>query len=162
MASNSHTKEDPERRQELAQIHSRYVKQQIAILSGLREHFGSGVMEVVERAHAEHALRPYLTIAHEKNMGAIDDLIGLVWEPLRAHGYEFEVERSERGVQIKCTACPLAALYRQTGGAEWGYRLYCAIDGLLVEQFNGRIGFRRTRTLMEGDECCDHFYYNKE
>lgn len=158
---NNDTKEDLARKRELAEVHRRYVKQQIAILDGLREHFGPGVMAVVERAHAGHALQPYLMTAREKGMSTIGDFINLVWEPLRVHGYEFTVERSERCVQVTCTVCPLAALYRQMGGAEWGYRLYCAIDGLLVERFNGGIGFRRTKTLMEGNDCCDHSYYDK-
>jgi hypothetical protein len=143
-------------------VHRQYVKQQIVTLNALARHFGPGVADVVEQTHAEEALQPYLVTARKENMSTIDDLVGLVWEPLRAHGYEFTVERSERGTRITCTACPLAGLYRQMGGPEWGYRLYCAMDSRLVEQFNTRIGFVRTKTLMEGEDCCDHFYYLKE
>jgi hypothetical protein len=41
---------------------------------------------------------------------------------------------------------------------EWGYALHCAQDPHIIAGFNPAIGFRQTRWLMRGDDCCDHFY----
>ncbi|MFC2012727.1 L-2-amino-thiazoline-4-carboxylic acid hydrolase [Chloroflexota bacterium] len=31
----------------------------------------------------------------------------------------------------------------------------------MASAFNPDIGFQRTKTLMRGDDCCDHIYYLK-
>ena len=134
-----------------------YVKQQLTLFEALRDKFGSDVAQVVEQSNSASVCQAYL--AGATGEGTIEALINLVWEPLRSQGFEFTVTPSEKGVQIQCTACPWARLYRNLGGAEWGYRLYCAVDEPLVEGFNPNIGFKRTKTLMEGDDCCDHLYY---
>ncbi|PKO14597.1 MAG: hypothetical protein CVU39_14060 [Chloroflexi bacterium HGW-Chloroflexi-10] len=144
----------------LRDVHVMYVKQQLTLLSALQNKFGPEVAQVVEQENCALVCRTYL--AGSTGTGSIEALINLLWEPLRTKGYEFSVTHSEDGVQMKCTACPWARLYRNLGGADWGYRLYCAVDEDLVKGFNSQIGFKRTKTLMEGDEYCDHFYYMKE
>lgn len=144
--------------QALKNVHLMYVKQQILLLNALKEKFGPDVVRVVEQVQGEEARKHYAHIASETGQKSIDDLINVLWQPLRQQRYEFTIERSENGVQIMCTACPLANLYRFLGGAEWGYHLYCVTDAYLVEGFNPNIGFTRTKTLMEGHECCNHFY----
>ena len=41
------------------------------------------------------------------------------------------------------------------------YQHTCSVDECIATTFNPQIGFRRTKTLMQGDEYCDHFYYMK-
>jgi len=143
----------------LREVHGMYVRQQLALLNALQERFGAEVAQVVEQENSAQVCRAFL--AGADGAGSVDDLIARLWEPLRAKGYEFSVTRGDEGVQIHCTACPWARLYRNLGGADWGYRLYCAADEALTAGFNAQIGFQRTKTLMEGHDCCDHFYYMK-
>ena len=144
----------------LREVHGMYVRQQLALLNALQDQFGVEVAQVVEQTNSAQVCRAYL--AGADGAGSIDDLIARLWEPLRAKGYEFSVTRGEGGVQIHCTACPWARLYRHLGGADWGYRLYCAADEALTAGFNAQIGFQRTKTLMEGHDCCDHRYFMKD
>ena len=113
--------------------------------------------QVVEQTNSHRICQSYLAHIPEVQR-SLDDFLMILWEPLRQHGYEFTVERSGNSVQMKCAACPWATLYKQLGGAKWGYLLYCAADAPLVRQFNPKITFTRAKTLMEGDYCCDHFY----
>jgi len=39
--------------------------------------------------------------------------------------------------------------------------MFCQNDFYIAEGFNSKIGLKRTKTLMEGHDCCDHFYYMK-
>ena len=144
----------------LRDVHVTYVKQQITLLNALQDKFGTEVAQVVQQKNSALVCQAYFAGASDER--SIEALINLLWEPLRTKGYEFSVTQSEAGVQMKCTACPWARLYRNLGGADWGHRLYCAVDEDLVGGFNPQIGFTRTKTLMEGDEYCDHFYYMKE
>ena len=41
---------------------------------------------------------------------SLDDLVRLLWEPLPAQGFEFEMERVPDGLRIRCTRCPIADL----------------------------------------------------
>ena len=146
--------------QAMREVHVTYVKQQILLLNALKNKFGSAVVDVVQQANSQAICHTYL--AQATSDGTIDDLINVLWEPLRSKGYEFTIEQTDEGVQMECTACPWAMLYKNLGGAEWGYQLYCAADESLVESFNPTIGFKRTKTLMEGHDCCDHFYFIKD
>ncbi len=142
--------------QAIKAVHVMYAAQQIAILNAMKERFGSEVSEVAAQANARHLCQPYLTQFGEKR--TLDELIRILWQPLRQRGYTFSIEQSATEVRVTCSACPFAALYRQLGGAEWGFHLYCAADAYFVEQFNPAIIFTRTKTLMEGHECCNHCY----
>ncbi len=67
-------------------------------------------------------------------------------------------ERTSEGIQLHCTRCPIHELARELDALEWGYALHCAQDPHIIAGFNPAIGFRQTRWLMRGDDCCDHFY----
>jgi len=137
-------------------VHVMYASQQVAILNAMTERFGSDVAQVAAHASAKHLCQPYLAQFGEKR--TLDELIRILWQPLRERGYVFEIEHTADSAQITCTACPFATLHRQLGGAEWGFHLYCAADAYFVEQFNPAITFTRTKTLMEGDDYCNHYY----
>jgi len=55
------------------------------------------------------------------------------------------------------TGCMHARIFRELGEPDLGF-LFCAGDGPSVRAYNPKLGFKRTRTLMEGDELCDHIY----
>ena len=75
---------------------------------------------------------------------------------------ETEME-SETGMQNIVTKCPIYDTAKRLGLTEEIYYLCCASDPFMAEGFNPNIGFKRTKTLMEGDECCNNFlYYKKE
>ena len=56
------------------------------------------------------------------------------------------------------TECMHAEVYRELGEPELGY-VICAGDEPWVRSYNPRLGFKRTKTLMEGEEMCDHIFY---
>ncbi len=47
---------------------------------------------------------------------------------------------------------------RACGSGEIFYHLVCINDPVSIRGFNPRIGFRRTSTLAEGMDRCDHTY----
>jgi predicted ArsR family transcriptional regulator len=134
----------------------------LARLNVLQERFGTKVIEVIEMVVAENIRREWAEIARKKNSHTIDDLIRLLWEPLREQGFEFSMEKQDNGVQMRCTRCPHVDLGKELDETKWLYHLVCQGDPYIVEGFNPNMGFRRTKTLMEGHECCDHFYFMKD
>ncbi len=151
-----------EMKQALKAVHGMYVKQQISLLNALKAKYGPGVVNVVQDTNTREVCQVYRAMAEQSGRNSIDDLVAVLWEPLRSKGYVFTAEKTEDGVQICCTACPFASLYRAMGGEEWGYALFCAADEELTRAFNEKIGFKRSKTLMQGDDCCDHQYSLRE
>ncbi len=88
----------------------------------------------------------------------IDDFIHALWDPLPAQGFEFTVEKDAGSARFRVTRCPVRDLAQRTGLHEWCHALACATDFVSTPAFSDRIEFSRTRTLMQGDDCCDHTY----
>jgi hypothetical protein len=66
------------------------------------------------------------------------------------------VEDTPQAVEVKVTECLWAKTFREMGAAEMGYRLICYRDYGDCLGFNPRITLTRTKTLMQGDDCCNH------
>jgi hypothetical protein len=64
-------------------------------------------------------------------------------------------ERTEIGYHYK--RCLYAEILRELGEPELGL-VICSRDEPWVQSFNPRLAFRRTKTLMEGDDVCDHIF----
>ena len=77
-------------------------------------------------------------------------------------GLEYTSKKEGNGIRMNCTKCPFADPYIKVHGEDWGFIFHCGNDEPLTRGFNEKIGFERTKTIMEGDEVCDHYYFYKE
>lgn len=70
--------------------------------------------------------------------------------------YEMEVlELTDRKYFFNMKRCRYAEMYKELGLADLGFVLSCNRDFELVKGFNPRMKLIRTKTLMEGHDCCD-------
>lgn len=137
--------------------------EKVQMLKKLQEKYGDKVIATAVGALEDSVREEWQTIGELHGKNDIEELVHVVWEHFaKSGGFEFELEQMEAGVQVHCTKCPLADMALAIGEAEWGYRLYCATDPIMVEAFNPQIGMTRTKTLMQGHDCCNHFYYYKQ
>ena len=130
----------------------------IDLLDRMKKRFGQDAVVVVDEMVADRTLEQWTEIARAEKSHTASDLVRLLWKPLATRGFEFDVEEIDEGIQIRCTKCALYDLAQEIDGTEWMFHLNCGTDPHIVEGFNPSIGFRRTKTLMQGDDCCDHFY----
>ena len=133
-----------------------------ALLEEWEEEFGPEMHDIVGELIAEKTCKTWASIAEEEENNTIEDLIRILWGALREAGWEFSVEKTKEGVQILCTKCPIASMYKKIGKEEYGLLFHCITDPYIVKGFNPEIEFRRTKTLMGGDDCCDHYYSMKK
>ena len=138
-----------------------YLIKTIDLLNRMKATFGPDVAKVVDQMVADRTLKQWSEIAQSETSHTIEDLVRLLWEPLRTRGFEYTIEKKEAGVQIYCTKCAFVDMAKEIGGTEWMYHLNCGTDPHIVAGFNPQIGFQRTKTLMQGDDCCDHFYHGQ-
>jgi len=132
----------------------------IAALDAAAEQFGrERVFALLARICGDETRTYWAGLVHEEG-SSLDDFMRLLWGPLPEIGFEFSREQLENGVQLCCTTCPQHQLAVDMGGsaADWLYHLVCATDPYAAEAVEPPVRFRRTKTLMQGDDCCDHAY----
>jgi predicted ArsR family transcriptional regulator len=134
----------------------------VVFLERLRSEYGDQIAHITSDLVAKEEHLRWCSARQEVADHSIDGFIHAAWEPLRALGFMFEVNKKVDGAQIHCTSCPIHQLSKMIGGAKWLAILECNKDLHNVEAFNSKIGMKRTKTLMKGDSHCDHYYYNKE
>ena len=131
------------------------------LIRSFYEKFGEEAYRTVAKLNGDKAFNEWKKIAEQNGNNSIDELIKLLWEPLKGQGFQYEVEKTEAGVQFKCTYCPIVDLAKHCGITKEALHMFCQNDFYIAESFNSKIGLKRTKTLMEGHDCCDHFYYMK-
>ena len=70
----------------------------------------------------------------------------------------YVVEDTPRAFEVKVTECLWAKTYRDVYAADLGYVLSCYGDFASAQGFNPKMRMIRTKTLMQGDDCCNHRY----
>lgn len=71
--------------------------------------------------------------------------------------FEF-VERTDKVCEVKVTECLWAQTYKNRNAGEIGYANHCHMDYKHPQSFNKNIKLIRTKTLMQGHDCCNHRY----
>jgi predicted hydrocarbon binding protein len=66
------------------------------------------------------------------------------------------VEDSTNAMEVKITECLWARTFREAGGADIGHARICHPDYTFAEGFNSQVRMIRTKTLMQGHDCCNH------
>ena len=135
------------------------------ILKIMKRHYGEEVYEIfVEEEQKEWILQQWSKKAEELRDNSIEALLKILWGTSEQKGgsHEYTVEETEERFQIRCTKCRGYEIAKRLEITEQMYYWACAGDKYIAEGFNPNIGFRRTKTLMEGDDCCDNFYYYKD
>jgi predicted ArsR family transcriptional regulator len=157
------------RHDEVEQLKNRlFQKEQLLLASraglaaAMVDHFGGEAEEVIrnflKKGTSDWAANGAQADIRANKENDIQGLVNFLWEPLRQEGFEFTSNWNELGCQMKVTRCPIAEIARALKVEKWGFIFYCWSDEAICEGYNPEIRFRRTKTLMEGDEYCDHFY----
>jgi len=132
------------------------------MLKLMKDRFGEEAYDVIVEANRERVKEAWRIKAEEHGDNSIESLIKLLWEPLPKEEFNYTMEKTDTGVQMICTKCPGAEKALRLGVGEQNYYLFCKNDWFIAEGFNPNIGFTMTKTLMRGDDCCNHFYYYKD
>ncbi|MGD8456547.1 MAG: L-2-amino-thiazoline-4-carboxylic acid hydrolase [Anaerolineales bacterium] len=130
-------------------------------LNALRDVFGEQVEEIVKVNRAKKLEADWQKIAQDHGRNDIQGIKDTLWKWVLDEGIEYEVADTQEGTQFKVTRCPFAEMAHELDAADWGYICFCEDDPAMVAGFNPQMGFRRTKTLMQGHDCCDHFYFMK-
>ena len=83
------------------------------------------------------------------------------WHRDGALEMEMLEENADR-YHLNVTRCRYAEMYREMGLADLGFILSCDRDATRIEGFNPELQLKRTKTILEGGDCCDFRYSRKD
>lgn len=131
-------------------------------LKRLREEHGDVVYALFREVIQRQTKEEWQNLASISPRNTLEELVDIQWEHIsRSSGYEFELLKADFAIQVSCTKCPLSEMAHAIDAVDWATIQYCEKSQTTVEAFNSEIGFSRTKTLMQGDDCCDHYYFKK-
>lgn len=130
--------------------------QRASLFRHLVDRFGSEVLEVLSR-HTSEQIKTRLANA-ELECRDLNAVMELLWDQMM-DGVEFKVlERTSEVLKLSVSKCLFVAEMAKLGAADFGNAFYCACDFGFCEGLNPAIEFPRSKSLMNGDECCNHTY----
>ena len=139
--------------------------EQLEILRKLRERFGKEVIEIASHARLAVHKRWMERLSKRKSGRPSEIFMHSAFSVTSADEnlLEYEVlEDSDAKFAVKITKCKYADFYVEKGEPEIGYAMHCALDFGEAEAFSSNVILKRTKTIMQGDVCCNHCYILKE
>ncbi len=122
--------------------------------------FGNEVLDVVSQ-HTIDQTRQRLEDATLERRD-LDTVMEILWDQM-VDDTLFEVEeRSESCLRLRVTKCLFADEMAKRDARDIGDAFYCAYDFGFCQGLNPDMVFTRTKTLMNGDDCCNHTYELKQ
>jgi hypothetical protein len=111
-------------------------------------------------------IRDFTEAQAQKSFGAmkldsrgLDAVKKLLWDTLDPRDFAVEVvEDAPTRLSYRVTRCHLADAWRSAKAQELGFAYSCAWDFGFCRGLNPGMKFTRTKTLMQGDDCCNHSY----
>jgi predicted hydrocarbon binding protein len=138
----------------------------IPTMKGLRDRLGEdGLVEMLKGVSMDVGRR--LGEQYAGEIGSSDLAAFTHWakEPSRLYENVLEweiVEDTESTVAVKITECLWAKTFRDAQAADIGYAGICHGDFGAAPGFNPKMHLERTKTLMQGHDCCDHRWVVEE
>jgi hypothetical protein len=67
-------------------------------------------------------------------------------------------EETDKKFKLKVIECLWAKAHKDMNETELGYCVYCKPDYAMARTYHPKIKLTRTKTLMQGDDHCDHTF----
>jgi predicted hydrocarbon binding protein len=120
-------------------------------------------VKIMQKVHTDAARGYGRQLAQEMGSARIADLAKLSQEWGSGGALEEEIlEQTETTYFFNVTRCRFAEEYERLGLRDAGVALSCCRDVGFIEGFNPKIKMVRTKTVMEGHDCCDFRYTLEE
>lgn len=149
-------------------IHKQWMQQKhrkyIDILKHLEKDIGKErLLEMLKKASYEENVK-----LGKQLSGRIPSL-QVFANPFRVEASDFSqtfvreiVEDNEKAFEIRITECLEEIVFREANALDLGYACVCHADFGLPVGINSKLKLIRTKTLMQGHDCCNHRYVWEE
>lgn len=132
----------------------------IPTLQGLRKHFkDDAFIDAVKGASEESGSRSAKAFAENVPNNDFDTFKSWATnpDPFWEHALTWEVvESTDTAFEVKISECLWAKTFRDANAADIGYAGICHGDYAYATAYNPKLRMERTKTLMQGHDCCNH------
>ncbi len=114
-------------------------------------------IEIADNVIRQDAVASGKKLAQEysgNTLAELSKIVKEVWAKDNALTLEM-LKENESTLFFDVTHCEYAKMYVRMGIEDIGFILSCNRDFSFMEGFNPQIELKRTKTIMEGAECCD-------
>ena len=132
-----------------------HLKRTAELVEKLQESFGPEVVDIIKLKEGEDRRKNGLEMAQSTGGNTIADIIPYFG------GEQNVIDRSSDSVLIQTQFCPLADSAREMGIENLIYSLHCCSDHFFVEGFNPELGCEVQKSMLNGDNFCEHYIYKK-
>jgi hypothetical protein len=146
------SKEDAERVEEW------HLQEKKIMYDALKKEYGDKVDDIIAKAVGNRSYISSNNAAKINGSNTLEDFVKLHFGGLISMGWEYTVSENIGEVLFNITKCPKYDLAKKLGAEDIMYLLACETDEYSAKGFNENIQFSRSKTLMKGDECCNHCY----
>lgn len=136
-----------------------------ALIQGFAEEIGSDkTIEVAKKVINKDAIKSGKKLAQEYSGNSVRELTKIVKEVwAKDDAMKIQIIReNDNELFFDVAYCGYAQMYEDMGIKELGFIFSCSRDFPFMEGFNSEIELTRTKTIMEGAECCDFRYKKRQ
>ena len=136
-----------------------------SLIQGFAEEIGSDkTIEVAKKVINKDAIKSGKKLAQEYSGNSVRELTKIVKEVwAKDDAMKIQIIRENNNeLFFDVTYCGYAEMYEDMGIKELGFIFSCSRDFPFMEGFNSEIELTRTKTIMEGAECCDFRYKKRQ
>ena len=128
----------------------------VELLHAMEKHFGPQAREVLRELIHQQKFDARPTAGNPET--DLRDFCAMVDKAaVGTHQWE-KIEDPPCSISYRLTRCMYAEIFRELEEPELGW-IMCARDEPWVKSYNPKLVFKRTKTLMNGDELCDNTYF---
>lgn len=131
-------------------------------LKAIEEKYGPEAVEVARQGFLEAKLsadKEAFDAMEEKSVEKYCEWLNTILH--LTHDFDMVYDEEKNEAQYEIRSCPWATHFKAIGGEKYGV-FFCDADCPMVDIYGANVGFDRTKVLMNGDDCCNHRYFEKK
>ena len=133
----------------------------VKAVRAIKAKYGDEGVETIHKVFKEHAIERGRKMTRGAESNTLKAFCSALETGCTGSHEWIKLEDTDKRQSYRFTRCLWAEIFNELGARDIGF-WWCEGDEPIASVFNPAIGFQRTRTLMEGDDCCDHIFYLKE
>lgn len=144
------------------QVFAAAYRSDVQIMNALAKRIGKEkFINMLKEASAETAAAGGKQLAKSLSKNDLAGFVSVLKKPdyFWKHALTFEiVEDTDTAFEVKVTECIWAKTFHDFKAADIGYAMVCHADFAMAKAYNPKMKLIRTKTLMQGHDCCNHRY----
>lgn len=127
----------------------------------IEEHGEEKVLEMIKKYTKKRMIDRGKSDAERNSSTSFKSYVSMFKRPGMLNSLTMDVvEDTDKVYEIKVTECLTHEVYKALKfDGKFGFACVCYGDYPWAEAYNPKIKLKRDKTLMEGDDCCNHRYY---